>query len=156
MLLLSVMMNTRSRLTTFAVIAFLVFGTTESKISRSLPELNLSDWSKLDLEFGSSVSHIHHGVSRGDISTSEGIFKYTKSLKQFLESKPEFIYEETAYYRHNPPKTLEEARKQKNRLRKLKNRPGATKEDKDDFLKALRYYNFLLKQKKEKGRLQQS
>ena len=101
---------------------------TEARLSRDIPALNLSQWAKLDLEFGSKVSHIHHGVANGDLTTTDGVFEYTKSLKEFLESKPEFTEEKTAYYKRNPPKSLEEARKQKNRLRKLKNRPGATDE----------------------------
>ena len=32
-----------------------------AKISRTIPDLNQSDWGKLDLEFGHKVSHIHHG-----------------------------------------------------------------------------------------------
>ena len=78
--------------------------------SRTIPDLNLSEWSKLDLEFGNKMSHIHHGVSNGDIDTSDGIFEYTKSLKEFLEDKPEFLNEKTEYYKGNKPQTLDEAR----------------------------------------------
>ena len=35
-------------------------------------------------------------------------------------------------------------------MRKLKNRPRATEEDLEGFLKALRYYNYLLKEKQRK------
>ena len=45
--------------------------TSEARLSRDIPELDLSQWSKLDLEFGSKVSHIHHGVANGDIDTSK-------------------------------------------------------------------------------------
>ena len=113
-----------SKHTIISVVAFaLCLLSSEAKLSRSIPELNLSEWSKLDLEFGSKVSHIHHGVANEDITTSEGIFEYTKNLVDFLESKPEFTAEQTEYYKHKPATSVEEARKHKNRLRKIKNRP---------------------------------
>ena len=53
----------------------LLFLTIEARLSRDIPELNLSDWGKLDLEFGAKVSHIHHGVANGDINPTDGIFE---------------------------------------------------------------------------------
>ena len=123
---------------------------TVARISRSIPNLTPTDWGKLDLEFGHKVSHIHHGVSNGDIPVSEGAYEYTKELKTFLESKPEFVDTKTAFYKKNPPKSLDEARKQKKRLRRIANRKDATEDDHNDFHQALRYYNHLLKEQKRK------
>lgn len=96
MLLLSMMMTNSFKLTMFIhALCVLFVVRSEARLSRSIPELNLSEWSKLDLEFGSKMSHIHHGVAQGEISTSDGIFEYTKSLTEFLESKPEFLEEKT-------------------------------------------------------------
>ena len=157
MLLLPAMMqNIWKHTKLFSIFLILSLVTSEAKLSRSIPDLDLSDWSKLDLEFGNKVSHIHHGVAQDEIHTSEGIFEYTKSLVDFLESKPEFIDEKTEYYKHKPPQTVEEARKQKNRLRKIKNRPGASDEDRKNFHDALRYYCFLLKQKHKKDNFQRT
>jgi hypothetical protein len=144
------MMNTVLKLTTFSTLLCLVINPAESRLSRTIPDLNLSEWGKLDLEFGNKVSHIHHGVANGDIDVKIGAFEYTKDLKTFLESKPEFIDNKTAYYKKNPPKTVEEARQQKNRLRRKANGKNATEEDKQEFHEALRYYNFLLKERRRK------
>ena len=123
---------------------------TESRLSRSIPDLNLAEWSKLDMEFMQTASHIHHGVAKGDIEPAEGASEYTKLLSNFLESKPAFQDEKTDYYKKNPPSTVEEARKQKNRLRKIMKKHDATEEDRTNFHEALRFYNFLLKEKKRK------
>ena len=118
----------------------------ESKLCRNISPIDPPQWDQLDLEFGQKVSFIHHGVSNGNIPVSEGTFQYTKELKTFLESKPEFIDHKTAYYQKNPPKTIDEARKQKNLLRRLANRPNSSLEDKRNIHQALKHYNFLLKQ----------
>ena len=85
MLLLSAMMeNLRKHIKLFSILLVCSLATSEAKLSRSIPDLDLSDWSKLDLEFGSKVSHIHHGVAKDEIHTSEAISEYTRNLVDFL------------------------------------------------------------------------
>ena len=50
------------------------------RVSRIIPDLNIGEWSKLDLEFEQSASHIHHAVAKEDIEPAEWAFEYTKFL----------------------------------------------------------------------------
>ena len=51
--------------------------------------------------------------SNGEYGVVDGAYENTRKLKPFLESKPEFLDSKTAYYQKNPPKSLDEAKKQK-------------------------------------------
>ena len=68
-----------------------------------------------------------------------------------MEAQPEFQEEALEYYKRDPPKSLDEARKVKNKLRKKAKHKDATAEDKQNFNKALKYYNFLLQQKRRRN-----
>ena len=76
-------------------------------------------------------------MSCGAISPEE-VFK-TNSLRIKLQSKINIIL----------PKALKKPKSKKNKLREIKDKKNATKEDHDNFHKDLRHYIYLLKQQKK-------
>jgi len=73
--------------------------------------------------------------------------QFTRVIAEFLQGKEEFVEElTTSLYKENQPKTVEEARKTKNALRKKAYGRNATPDDRKAFRQAVRVHNYLKKQ----------
>ncbi len=110
-------------------------------------------WQEIDTEVKDILSPIHSDLSQGFISPQDGATQFSESVANYLSSKPDFqakVKEKEGYFRNNP-KSLDEARKLKNTLRKsLKNSDNSDNSDiRKKFQHAVRLHNHLLKQKKQ-------
>ena len=139
------------KLTIHIVVLSLVSTVTDARLSRSLPKIDASTWSRYDLEFGVKFSPIHHSCASSDITPVSAAEQFATLLTEFLESKPDLVEEAKEFFAHNPEAhtDLESARKLKNLLKKKSKKAEATLEDKARAKQALRHYSFLLKKQKE-------
>ena len=67
-----------------------------------------------------------------------------------MKEKEEFNGTEKAFFEHRKPKSLDDAKKLKNSLKKISKKKNASVEDKRNFVQASIWYNFLLKEDKRK------
>ena len=102
----------------------------------------------------SSLSWVGVPLSSGDISPNEAADRFSSTLTDYFGEHTEFVKEQksNSYIAHKP-KTLAEARKRKNVLRKKAFSKHATPEDKQLFRQAVRTVSFLNKQGKKKTEL---
>ena len=119
-------------------------------LSKTVPLLPKSKWSSMDAELNTLQASLFNIMGHDIITTSEAMEKYGELLSEFLASKPEFQEEVREFYEHAEPKSVAEAKKAKNCLRKKAMSKDATDDERDRFRKALKIYNFLLKKQKEK------
>ena len=130
------------------IVAFMLTNTVNSRITRSTPDFHNDCWNKFDNEIDKLTGPLHYLLGMDMIENNEAGKQYAEILSNYLEAQPEFQEEALEFYKHNPPTSLEEARKVKNKLRKKAKHKDATLEEKQNFNKALKYYNFLLNQRK--------
>ena len=125
------------------------------RLCRDVPKIDKTVWNRYDYEFFTTIHESWKSFCKGEVSSAQFATDYNTRLASFLESKPEFQEEVKEFFKHNPPsnKTLENARKLKNNLRKKAKRKDATLEDKAKANQALRHYNYLLKIQKQKDDL---
>ena len=122
------------------------------KINRTPPQLDKDTWHKLDSEF-MDVNFNSWTKFKGKIVEPEQyIEELNTTLAKFLQSKEEFIYETKTYFKHSNTSTdtIEEIKKQKNMLNKKAKKKDATEKDKLAAIESIRFYNYLVKLKKEK------
>ena len=114
-------------------------------------------WKEYNTEFADIVSPLQDGLKSGQINSSEVASQLTILLTSFLASKPNILKEVKTYFRHKPSSmtNLNDARKLKIELEKISRQKGATIEDKVVASEALRHYNYLLKQNREKEDFQE-
>ena len=115
----------------------------------TIPDLSPDQWNSLDLELCRLQGELHHDLGMEILPAHEAGDVYTMMLVDFLSSKPEFQQEAPRYFIHSPPRSLDQAREEKNRLRKKLNKKDATAEDRRLFQQALKYYSFTLAKSKE-------
>ena len=119
-------------------------------LSKTVPQLPKEKWATLDAELCIAQANIFHDLAYDNITTENAMNIYGEFLEEFLASKPEFQEEVKDFYKHAAPKTLAEAKKAKNCLRKKAMAKDATDDERTRFKQALKIYNFLLKKEKEK------
>ena len=75
---------------------------------------------RYDHEIGFLTSSLHHKLGNGELAPEHAAKEFNSCLSSFLESKEEFQEEVREYFEHNPEatKSIEDARKLKNKLRK--------------------------------------
>ena len=109
-------------------------------------------WKEYDAEFSDIISPLQVELESGQIIPEQAASELNTLLTTFLTSKPNLLREVKTYFRHKPSSmsNLNDARKLKNELEKKSRQKGATVEDKIVASQALKHYNFLLKQNKDK------
>ena len=139
----------------FMVVFITTIKPSAGKICRNIPKIDKTLWNRYDQEFFGTIHPSWRLFCKGEVSVTQFATDYNTQLASFLESKPEFQEEVKQFFKHNPPseKTLKEAKKLKNELRKKARKKDATEEDKAKANQALRTYNYILKIQKQKDDL---
>ena len=139
----------------FMVVFITTITPSAGKICRNIPKIDKTLWNRYDQEFFGTIHPSWRLFCKGEVSVTQFATDYNTQLASFLESKPEFQEEVKQFFKHNPPseKTLKEAKKLKNELRKKARKKDATEEDKAKANQALRTYNYILKIQKQKDDL---
>ena len=103
-------------------------------------------WKSYNAEFEPMVQQINEKLSDKEITPIEAATEFNQKLSEFLETKEEIKKEIKQFFKHKPKssKDIDEARKLKNKLRKLAKKKCATAQDKSVACKALRHYEYLL------------
>ena len=120
----------------------------------TIPTFCSDEWGTHDSSIRHLLNPIHFDLSSGDISPNEAADRFSSTLTDYFGEHTEFVKEQksNSYIAHKP-KTLAEARKRKNVLRKKAFSKHATPEDKQLFRQAVRTVSFLNKQGKKKTEL---
>ena len=118
------------------------------------PPLLKSQWEEINSEIKEILSPTQFGLSNNVITPQEAGQQFSLLLYNYFKDKPEFIQNKTAAKGHqkNSPKTLNEARKIKNALRKKIHLKDASTEDRKNFGMAVRFHNHLLKEQRKRDK----
>ena len=118
------------------------------------PQHNKTQWQEIDSELREILSPTHFGLANNVITPQDAGSQFSMTVYDFLKSKPEFVQDisEKTEYRKNKPKTLQQAKKIKNSLRKKLKQKDATPEDRKMFGQSVRYHNFLLNEQRNKDK----
>ena len=114
------------------------------------PTYNRDQWSAIDDELKQQLNPVHYGLSNNVITPQEAGNQLAQTLSEFLQQKPDFISDVSNKegYIKNKPKTVQEAKKLKNSLRKRLKQTSATPADRKEFAQSVRYHNFLVKKQR--------
>ena len=119
-------------------------------LSRLTPDLSELRWKELDSNINKEMGNLHNLLGNNQIPSDEAASLFGKILSDFLENEPEFKEIEKEFFKQKESTTQEEARLTKKDLKKKSKAKNATREDKDNHVRAVRMYSFLLKRKKVK------
>ena len=115
----------------------------------TIPTFSSNEWQVHDLAIRNLLRPVHSGLSCGDVRPAEAADQFTDVLKSYLSDNKEFVKEQSSKgYISHEPKTLSQARKKKNALRKKAFSRQGTPEDKRLFRQAVKAVSFLNKQKR--------
>ena len=125
-----------------------------TKINKYPPTLDKEAWNKIDSEFMQLDQNSWDRLKNKIVEPEQYIEELNTMLAGFLESKDEFKFKTKQFFKHVQTNTdsLDEIKEQKNELNKRAKQKDATEEDKFAAREANRFYNYLLKLKKEKDR----
>ena len=119
----------------------------------NIPSLTQDIWNTHDKSLKTLLAPLHHELSSNVISPKIAGDQFAEITRNFLATNDEFLQDEkNAEYIKHAPKTLEQARKAKNALRKKAMKKDATPEDRKEFRSAIKAHSALktLIKKKEK------
>ena len=121
----------------------LLYMATMGSVRLIFSKLHIEHWDSLNREFAEIPKTLHHALSNDQLDLQDSATIFTEQLHEFLASKNEFAKQTITFYKHKEKRNVEQARKEKNRLKKVAKRSGNA-EDKISFLQSRRFYNFLL------------
>ena len=121
----------------------------EIVLTKNVPDLTKERWNELNQELSNLTKDLHHRLATNEVRSDLAIEEFSQVLHNYLLSKEEFIHKSPKMFQHKPSKTLENARKEKNQLRKKMKSKNATLEDVQNFNQSLKVCNFLLKTSKD-------
>ena len=113
-----------------------------------LPVLTQDKWSTLNVDLSNRLAPLHHALATDEMTPSEAGDCFTLILQEYFSDIPEFQVPDKKPFFQRPAKTLDEARRTKNKLRKKAFSKNATDGDRTLFYDALHTYDTLRKQEK--------
>ncbi len=137
----------------YLIVTLLVIIHSGSALKFDIPFLPTNQWSEYNSELSDVIAPMYHELCQDQMSPKAAGEQFSKALNEYFASKPDLVLEETVnYYQNHEPKTLAEAKRKKNVLRKKAYGKDATEEDRKAFREAVKTVSYLNKAQKEKDR----
>ena len=117
----------------------------------SIPPFTNDEWVQRNAEVKDLLAPLHLELSQNDITPKAAAVRFSSTMANYFASHPDFIEEQNSKsFISHESRTLADARKKKNALRKVCFRRNATDEDRRNFRCAVRAVSFLKKKEREK------
>ena len=121
-----------------------------------IPVLGANQWNDINHDLASALAPLHFDLSNDLISPKVGGELFTDTLVEFLKSIPDISCRKSKTYQAHSPKTLANAKKLKNTLRKKAFSPSGTDEDRKAFHDAIKTVSYLKKMERKKNKEKQT
>ena len=111
-----------------------------------VPQITADHWKDIDKELSEHIRPLHHDLSQNLISAPDAGNQFNFLLQSFFKSKPDLFLPDDSKggcFIRREKKTLNEIRRQKNKLRKKAFRKNATADDREKFYECLHAYDYL-------------
>ncbi|XP_071491341.1 uncharacterized protein [Diadema antillarum] len=119
---------------------------TEAFTRLAIPQYARNEWQQRNNELKELIAPIHRDLNHRILTPKEAADSFSHTVFGYFASQPDFVQENNsrAYVEHEP-KTLADARKKKNILRRKAFGKESTEEDRKNFRSAVKAVSFLKK-----------
>ena len=116
----------------------------------TIPYLSDSEWNVHNLAVKDRIAPLHYDLGSNIVSPKVAANSFVDIVTEYFQEQNEYLENQTnQMYIEHEPKTLTQARKRKNLLRKKAFGKNATKEDREAFKLAIKTISYLKKKTKE-------